>query len=924
VSHSDIARLAARWRRGSQVASAVPVLTGGLVLLGWWLDILPLKSVLSGLVTMKVNTALAFMLAGAALWCLGGETERRPVRYRLGQVCALLALLAGLLTLCEYATGWDLGIDQWLFQEPAAAVETLHPGRMAPATALNFVLLGAALLLLDAEVRRQRPAQWLALVALAVALLAVLGYLFGVQALYRMAAYTSVALHTAVLFLILGLGVLLARPNQGLMEVASSGSPGGHLLRRLLPWTILTLIVLGRLRWEGQKAGWYSTEFGLALMVMMSLAILVVLIWWNARSLHETDRQRRQAERALQKNEEKFRGLIETAPDALVIVNPAGTIVLANAQAERLFGYARAEMLGQPVELLVPERFRARHRDQRAGYFASPRLRAMGSGRELYARRKDGTEFPAEISLSPLDTADGVFVSAAIRDLTERLRAEARLREQALLLDQAQDAICACDTSQRVVFWNKGAERLYGWSAAEARGRRVEELCFSPEAPLPAGLREDLFRQQEWSGEVKQVTRQGRVLTVQSRWTLVNDARSEPRSLLLINTDVTERKAFEESLLRAQRLESLGALASGIAHDLNNLLSPILVISELVRTKLADPEQQKWLGTLEASAWRGADLVKQILTFSRGLGGQRLPLAPTLLLKEVRQILQHTLPPSIQIQLQAPKDVWWLQGNATQLHQVLMNLCVNARDAMPRGGVVRLAAENVVIEEAAAPPDARPGRYVRLTVADTGTGIAAEQLPRIFEPFFTTKADGAGTGLGLASVRAIIKDHDGFVTVRSQVGKGSQFHVHVPAAEAGQDARPPTEPAAAPMGSGQCVLVADDEQAVLQMMRVALESYGYKVLTARDGTEAVTIFAGRADEIQLLVTDLMMPYMDGAATIRAVRKIAPRVNCLVATGAVEKANLAGLPAGETLRVLRKPFTTHELLEAVHAALAPQE
>ncbi len=424
----------------SKGASVFALLTGGLALAGWLFGIEILKSAFPGLVTMKANTALAFILAGAALWWLQegpreisdfkfeiGKPRRRP-----GQICAGMVLLVGLLTLSEYLLGWDLGIDQMLFRDLAEAAETNPPGRMAVATALNFSLLGAGLLLLDAEAGPgHRPAQWLSLVVVLISLVALVGYAYGVQSLYGVGFYASMALPTVVGLLALAAGVLSARPDRGLMTLVTSASVGGLLIRRLLPAAAGTVLVLGWLRLLGERRGLYRTEFGLALMAVSSMAILALLIWWSAGSLHQTDVERRRAEEALRRSERLFVQLFELAPDGLVVVDAGGRITRVNAQTEKLFGYGRDELLGQPMEILLPERYRGRHVSQREGYMKEPRQRPMGAGLELWGRHKDASEFPVDIMLSPLQTSHGCQVLSVVHDITARKRDEERIRRYA-------------------------------------------------------------------------------------------------------------------------------------------------------------------------------------------------------------------------------------------------------------------------------------------------------------------------------------------------------------------------------------------------------------------------------------------------------------------------------------------------------------
>lgn len=372
-------------------------------------------------------------------------------------------------------------------------------------------------------------------------------------------------------------------------------------------------------------------------------------------------------------------------------------------------------------------------------------------------------------------------------DITERKASEQKIAEQAALIDITTDAIFVTTLDHHILFWNKGAERLYGWQVHEVLNRSVTELLHADDqSTLPLqDIRQILTETGEWQGELQHITNANKTILVQSRWTLVRDEQNRSKSILIVNTDITEKKQFEAQFLRAQRLESLGTLASGIAHDLNNILTPILVIAKLLPIKLPDLDEknQQMLKTIETSAQCGADLVKQILLFARGGEGKRASLHLGTVVLEVEKIIRQTFPKLIEIETIVAPDVWMVWADATQLHQVLMNLCVNARDAMPQGGTLTILVDNVSIDEAYARRhiDAKVGDYVVIVVADTGTGIPPDIVNHIFDPFFTTKDVGKGTGLGLSAVLGITKSHGGFVDVQSEVGQGSQFKIFLPA-----------------------------------------------------------------------------------------------------------------------------------------------
>jgi two-component system, cell cycle sensor histidine kinase and response regulator CckA len=527
-----------------------------------------------------------------------------------------------------------------------------------------------------------------------------------------------------------------------------------------------------------------------------------------------------------------------------------------------------------------------------------------------------------------LDARGKPYQYVAIRyDITERKRAESRIREQAALLDKARDAIIVRGLDDRLLYWNMGAERVYGWAAAEAVGRTASELQLVNELnaeQFEAGQR-DVLARGEWAGELRQRTKAGAEITVESRWTLVREDGGEPKAILVINTDVTERKKVETQLLRAQRMESIGTLAGGIAHDLNNILSPILMAVQMLQLKVDDPSALQWLEILQANSERGADMVRQVLSFARGVEGERVRLQPKHLVKEVIKILKDTLPKSIEIKYDVPSDLWLISADATQIHQVLMNLCVNARDAMPRGGELSLRAENVTLDESYARMhlEAAPGRFVVVTVADTGEGMTPEVAGRIFEPFFTTKEVGKGTGLGLSTALTIVRSHGGFISTYSEPRKGTRFAVYLPAIEAAAAERAERKRLDLPEGRGELVLVVDDEDAIRQITKGTLETFNYRVLVAADGTEAVAVYAQHREEVAVVLTDMMMPFMDGPATIRALRKMNPQVRVIAASGLAVGDKAAEAAAVGAHAFLAKPYTAEKLLKALADILGPE-
>ena len=454
-------------------------------------------------------------------------------------------------------------------------------------------------------------------------------------------------------------------------------------------------------------------------------------------------------------------------------------------------------------------------------------------------------------------------------------------------------------------------------------------------APLAEQLYVDLVRRAEFlavlreSGMVKNFETELHRRGGERVWVSLNArAVRDPHGQLLYDQvfveDISRRKEVEVQMLRAQRMESIGTLASGLAHDLNNILSPIMMSVTLLRRDLLPAQREAIVNSIEISATRGADIVRQVLTFGRGVEGERQPLQLGELIGELVKIMRETFPKDIAIVPVIEAGLWPVVGDATQLHQVLLNLCLNARDALPEGGSLRVQASNLLLDASSSSmlPETRPGPHVLLEVSDNGSGIPPEIQHRIFDPFFTTKDVGCGTGLGLSTVLGIVKNHGGFVDLASAPGKGSTFKIYLPATASAQNPPEATPAEERPAGHGECVLVVDDEEPIRNAVKIVLELHQYRVLTAADGTEALAVFSQNADRIAVVLTDVVMPFMDGVSLIRVLKKMAPKLAVIASTGQAEKARVSELKSLGVQIVLSKPYGTAALLHAVHDTLRP--
>ncbi|PSB59097.1 hybrid sensor histidine kinase/response regulator [Chamaesiphon polymorphus] len=631
--------------------------------------------------------------------------------------------------------------------------------------------------------------------------------------------------------------------------------------------------------------------------------------------------ERKRIEATLQQRERQFRTLTENAPDVIARFDRQLRHLYVNSAVVEVTGFSVGDFLGKSNREMGMAVDRVERWEEilrqvfSTGLPISTEFEFLTPTGVRYFQSRCVPEFAIDGSVESVLTIS--------RDLSDLKQAERKIREQAALIDISPDAIVVCDLDNRILVWNQGAAQIYGWTAAEILGTDAGLLFRQQPSPQLATALQAVLESGRWQGEANKIAKNGGEIWVSSRWKLLRNEADEPYAILTIDRDITAQKQLETQLLRTQRLESLGTLAGGIAHDLNNVLTPILAAAQLLPLKLPDLSEQdrRLLKILEDSSKRGAHMVKQILTFARGLEGELVPLELGELLMELGETIQSTLPKSIEIDLQLPKaDLWLVSANATHLYQVFLNFCVNARDAMPNGGKLRICAENRLIDETYAQMnlDAKVGAYVVVTFADTGTGIAPAHIDRIFEPFFTTKPLGEGTGLGLSTAMGIIRNHGGFVTVSSEIGRGTEFQVFLPVI-ATTTALPVAIPEL-PSGRGELILIVDDESNIRQMLKITLESYNYQTISASNGVEAIAAYAIDRDRIAVVVLDLMMPLMDGTTAIRALQQlnVGRQMKIIACSGLVPSHSLRQMP--EVKAFLSKPFTAEDLLNTVHRVI----
>ncbi len=623
-------------------------------------------------------------------------------------------------------------------------------------------------------------------------------------------------------------------------------------------------------------------------------------------------------------SEIRLRAAVESAPSGLLMVDAQGRIVLVNREVERLFGYPREELLGQPVELLIPEALREAHAAYRSEFFSDPKVRAMGAGRDLYGRKKDGSKVPLEIGLTPVATEEGLFVLSSIVDITARRRAEAHFRAA---VESSPAGMVMVDSHGKIVLVNREVERMFGWDREELMGETIELLVperfrgkhpgfrdrfFQAPDTRPMGAGRDLFGLHRDGTEIPVEIGLNPIETEDGVFVLSSIVDISERK-----REEAERKELEAQLRQAQKLDAVGTLAGGIAHDFNNILGAILGFAEFLEGSVQGERAQRDLEELIAFTQRGKALVQKIQAFGQRKEGERRPLALADPVGEVEGFLRSSLPPHIRISTFIDPRTPRVYGDPSAIHQALMNLGMNAGQAMPEGGEIRFQSEPMYVNDskARAHPNLREGPHVVLSVSDTGTGIDPEIQSRVLEPFFTTKAPGEGSGLGLAIVHRIVQEHEGALELESTPGAGTVFRLIFPAVELDElDVDSPSLDV--PRGTGQRILYVDDEPSLGALGKRRLEQLGYEVVVAADGEEALSRFIAAPGDFDAVVSDYLMPRMNGLELATELIRVRPDLPVVLVTGFIDNLPDETIHAAGVREILRKPVTGREMAEVL--------
>jgi PAS domain S-box-containing protein len=632
---------------------------------------------------------------------------------------------------------------------------------------------------------------------------------------------------------------------------------------------------------------------------------------------------------------------LEAIPDAIIAVDQAGVILQVNSQTETLFGYRRDQLIGQKIEILVPARFHGSHKGHRADFAQSPKTRRMGAGLDLKGRRRDGSEFDVEISLSPVTFGGSTVVLSAIRDVSDQKRIQQELRRLneelerrttaeigayrarlAAIIDSSEDAIIGKDLDGTITAWNRGAERMYGYSADEVIGKNISLLTVRADE-IPRILERIRRGERITHYESVRATKDGRRLQVSISISPIHNPAGEIVGASAIARDMTEQKRAEDHLRQAQKMEAVGRLAGGLAHDFNNILGIVNACTELLKPRIEGvPETAPYVSNIRKAVDRGTSLTRQLLAFTR-----RSTLQPVLLdlnkhVHDVGKLIRPLMGDDVEIVIvpRCPSAV--IEMDPGQLDQIVLNLAVNARDAMPRGGKFLLETSLIEADEMFVEQHRplRAGKYVVLAISDTGMGMDQATQSRIFEPFFTTKEVGKGTGLGLATVYAIVQQIGGYIWVYSEVGSGTTFKLYFPNAEdkIGEQKAPAAD--SVRKREGTTILLVEDDEIMLSLTRQLLEENGYSVLEAKDGKAAVEGMQAHSGKIDLLLTDVVMRNMSGPELVEKVRASHPGVKVVFMSGYTGELIAQHQEINREIPLLEKPFSRAALWKILDTAL----
>jgi len=923
-----------RGDRVARVAVAIAVAIAVLALLGWLADVAALRGVRPQWVSMRPITAVAMLLLGLALWP-PREFRTAPAGLRARRGAAIVVALLGFVTILEYALGLRLGVDELLFRSRLSALAAAEPGRMAPTTAVDFLLLGGAALALRGRAPALRAAsELLALAAALLASLILVGYLFEIAPRESGQRAVMMAVNTAVAFLALSVSVVASNPESRLLRILAGGRPGGVIVRRVLPSVLVAMLLLAWLELAAERMGLFGDPFADALQTVAGMAVVALLLLWGADSLNRTEAERRRAEETLRWEQFLMGTLMENVPDAIYFKDAASRFIRINRALARRFGLSDPDQAVGKTDLdfFAPEHAQAAlETEQRVIRTGQPavNMEEMETWPDRPSTWVSSTKMPLR------DVSGAITGSFGIsRDITER-----KLADQALQASEARfraafmtvsDAHYIATRDEGVILEvNDRFADVFGYPREEVLGRTSLELGLYA-TPADRGRMLAELRSTGVVRNLEVVARRKDGETIPVLISVSELKMGEQALILGVVRDVSEQKrsaealrSLEGQLRQSQKLEAVGQLAGGVAHDFNNVLTAITGYADLLLGDLAveDPKRQD-VQEIKAAAQRAATLTRQLLAFSRKQVLQPRVLDLNAVVRTLEKMLQPLIGEHVKLRIVLEPALGAVRADPAQIEQVIMNLAVNARDALQGGGQLTIETANVDLDEAQARErsGATPGPYVMLAVSDTGVGMDAETRAHIFEPFFTTKEQGRGTGLGLATVYGIIKQSGGHIWVSSAPERGAAFQIYLPRVSEVAEAQG-VEVAAQPAAGGrETVLLAEDDASVREVVAQALSQKGYRVLRAPDGQTALEMARSSAEVIHLLVTDLVMPGMTGRALASALVAERRGVRVLYISGYTDDAVVRKDVFEEGVPYLQKPFTSEALALKVREVL----
>jgi two-component system cell cycle sensor histidine kinase/response regulator CckA len=850
------------------------------------------------------NTAFAFLLLAMALLLLdNGRWQLRAV----SRVCALCAALIGALT----------------------GFAGANPGRMSPVTTANLVLLGIAILLLDFRFWRFSPSLLLTWLTALISFLTLTGYAYNPAALHQLRMFAQVSLYSPLAFLLLCTAILFSRPEQGMVAILLRQDLGGEAARRLLPGAIFIPFAVSLLIFKIFHAGTYGSPLMVFLFFVAPVMTFVPLVLLGASLLSRMASERKQSEEELRISTLRFSSVVASAMDAIITLDESLRIIVFNKAAEKMFGCQAQDVLGAPLDRFLPEQYREIHSKHIYAFGeAGVTTRSMEAPGILSAVRANGEQFPIEATVSQVQVAGQKLYTVILRDITERKRAEETLRQSEArfrsIYEQAAVGIEQVAFDGQLLMVNAALCRMLGYEEIELLGKKTEEITHRDDHAREVELLNATLRENKQSYEIEKryLHRNGSVVWVHVTSSVVNDSAGEPLYRISVIQNVTERKRTEEQLKQAQKMEAIGRLAGGVAHDFNTLLNVMLGYSELLLAELplGDSRREKVM-QIKNSGNTGAMLTKQLLAFSRKQAIAREVMDLREVASKLTPILGRLLRDDVELTVKCSVEACPVKVDPGQMQQLVLNLVANAGDAMPDGGQICIEVRAVELDKTYVQqhPALKVGRYAMLAISDSGVGMDSETVAHIFEPFFTTK-EAKGTGLGLATVYGIVKRNGGDIWVYSEQGVGTIFKVFLPlTVEPLQQAEPVTFEARRSGGCGETILLVEDSAALRELTKVMLLRDGYHILEAEDGVAALEIAGNFQGSIHLLLTDVVMPRMRGPEVAERFLKQRPGIAVVFLSGYTEEV-ISQSDGIKDFTLVEKPYTAEALLRSIRRAL----